>query len=137
MKKGLLTVVLIFWGLAAGAVTENVRVDYQLTVAGKKVPSSAFEMPFGEEKIIQFAPQRVKTNKGLKTVNYLKVHPVEGFSDDNSRILLKMELGYFSQNNSEVLSTPQVVAGNNKEAEISVGEKEEWFRLKVAPSVAR
>ncbi|MDC0980134.1 hypothetical protein OAQ84_00215 [Bdellovibrionales bacterium] len=125
------------FALSAGAVTENLNLNYELTVAGKMIKSSPIEMPFGEEKIVEFAPQKIEMNERVELVNYVKFHAVEGHSADNSKILLQLELGYKGANKSKVWMTPQIVTTNKKQAELSIGGEKEIIHLKVSPAVQR
>lgn len=137
MKKSFIAGIAIVFSMAAWAVTENVRLDYELTVAGKKIPTKALEMPFGEEEIVEFQPQKVSMKEGVETINYLKIHPVEGYTADNSKIFLEMELGHRANGQTKVLMKPQIIAIDKSQAELSVGDQKELIRLKVSPSVAR
>ena len=115
---------------ALGAVPRQYQIDMKLMIDGKLVSSPRIVV--NEGKKAEISDQNKKGGDG----NFMEVTAHRVPSDDDDQAFLQMVVGRIRDGKREIIGTPQVMALENEEAAMEVGEGEKQL-FKVTVKVTR
>lgn len=115
---------------AFGSVPRQYMVDMKLSLDGKLVSSP--RVVINEGKKAEISDQNTKDGTGT----FMEVTVQRVPSEDDDQALLQMVVGRYVKGKKEILGSPQIMALENEEAAMEIGEGDNQL-YKVSAKVSR
>lgn len=133
MNKALVAAVTLLLASPASASVPSPRIyllDFQLSLDGKVVSSPRVVAQEGTKTELS------DVNKKTKTGTFIEVTPHRVDSERDNQTFLQMVVGKIVDGKKEIISTPQLMAMENEEAAMEIGEGDRQI-FKISAKVTR